>query len=66
MSVSRFFTKDKAVMDSITNSGANADWYNNNLVIRIQDWDSLTLLQQTTMTTTLTAGGYQFDHDETV
>lgn len=66
MSISRFFTKDKTVMDSITSAGANADWYNNNLVIRIQDWDSLSTLQKTDMTTTLTLGGYQFDHDETV
>jgi len=66
MSVTRYYTKDKSLMDTLLGLGAEADWYNNSLTIRIQDWDSLGALTKTTINTDVLAAGYQFDHDETV
>ena len=66
MSTTRYYTKDKSLMDTLLSEGAEADWYNNSLTIRIQDWDSLSDLTQTTINTQVTTAGYQFDHDETV
>ncbi|MDE2026318.1 MAG: hypothetical protein KGJ07_07525 [Patescibacteria group bacterium] len=67
MSTTRYYTFQKALMDSIIADGATeADWYNNSLTIQIPNWDSLTALQQTAVATAMTTAGFQFDHDETV
>lgn len=66
MSVNRYYTFQKATMDTIIALGANADWYNNSLTIQIVGWDSLTTLQQTTIETDMASAAFQFDHDETV
>lgn len=65
MSTTRFYIFQKALLDTvIANGGTEAGWYNGSCEIFIPNWDSLTLLQQTTIETAMTTAGFQFDHDE--
>ena len=58
----RVFTKDLAFLNSL--SAYNAEWYDAPQNILIPNWSGLTVLQQTTITTAMTANNYEFDHDQ--
>lgn len=64
--ITRYWVKDKNLMDTLQGIDSNIVWYNIPQTIQCPDWDSLTLLKQTTITSDVNLAGYQFDHDETV
>jgi hypothetical protein len=45
-------------------SGTDCAWYFDPLAIYVASWDTLNTLTKATITTTLTAAGYTFDHDD--
>ena len=61
----RVFYKDQALPATIAViSGTDVAWYDDPLAIYVANWDTLTLLQKTTITTTFNTNGYSFDHDD--
>lgn len=63
--VTRVFVQNRNLpsdLNAIT--GTDCEWYSSPAAVFISNWDTLTLLQQTTATTTCTTAGFVFDHDE--